>query len=1045
MGISQLSIRRPVLTLVLVLVLVLFGFIGYQRLGVDLWPEVEWPMVTVTTFLQGASPETIESEVTEPIEERVNEIEGVKHITSVSALGVSQVMVEFELYKDVDVAAQEVRDKVSVARRDLPEDIEPPVIDKLDINAQAFMWISVVSDVHSYKEISQYADKVLKRHLQTAAGVGAIQLSGFREREVKIWLDRDKLNAYHLTAPDVAAALRREHIEIPAGRIETGPRELLAKTMGEFPSPASFNELIITFRDGTPIRLKDVGYAQEGFDEEEQYRTIARFQGRPAVGLGIKKQSGTNTVAVSEAVKKRLAELRPTIPAGMEVIIGFDAADFIRESVLGAQRDLFFGAMLTVLTMFLFLRSVRPTLVASVIIPTTLVGTFAAMYFFGFTLNNLTLMALTISVGMIIDDTIVVIENIFRHLEEGKKPVEAARAAMGEIGFAVLTTSLAIVSVFLPIAFMGGIIGRFFFYFGLTVTFAVGISTFLALTFSPMACSRTLRIGTKQNRLQLALERLLEALERGYARLLRQALRHRFAVVGLGLVAFLASLGIVRLLKLEFVTQADESRFIVYYKVPVGTSLERSDYFLRHVEEALASIPEIRHFSTGLGFGDVSDVNEGIAFIRMHDKSARTRSQMEVMAEVRNKLAQVPGFLAVSVESVGLLGGGQRNADIQLILKGPDLEKLQEYSEEFMRRYRQIPGIVDVDSDLELTKPEVRVYIDRDRAADLGVPVQTVASTLSTLIGGQDVVKYKEFGERFDVNVRLLPEHRSRPADLNEIYVPAGPAAQLGSGVNGERKLIELRTLVDIKEAVGPDKIRRHDRTRAVQIYANVAEGKFQGEAILDAERLLKDLLPAGYSSTFVGRSEAMGESFGYLLGAFLLSIGIIYLVMAGQFESFLHPFTILLTVPLSFFGAFGALLLSGYGLSVFAMLGVIMMMGLVTKNAILLIDYTNLLRSDGVPTYAALLRAGPRRLRPILMTALTTIFGMLPLALGLSAGGESRAPVGVSIVGGMATSTLLTLVVIPVAYSLLADATVRVRKRLGKEAAMTATAPVGD
>ncbi|MCS6926425.1 MAG: efflux RND transporter permease subunit [Candidatus Binatia bacterium] len=1044
MGVSDLAIRRPVLTLVVVFVLALFGLTSYPRLGVDLWPEVDWPMVTVTTFLQGASPETVESEVTEPLEERINEIGGVKHITSVSALGVSQVMVEFELYKDVDVAAQEVRDKVSVARRDLPEDIEPPIIDKLDINAQPFMWIAIVSDTLPYTQISQYADKVLKRRLQTAAGVGAIEIAGFREREVKVWLDRDKLNAYALTALDVTEALRREHIEVPAGRVETGPQEFLAKTMGEFPTPEAFNDLIVAFRDGTPIRLRDIGYAAEGFDEQERYRTIARFQGRPAVGLGIKKQSGTNTVAVSAAVKKRLEELRPTIPPGIEVVIGYDAADFIQQSVLGAQRDLFFGAMLTVLTMFLFLRSIRPTVVATIIIPTTLIGTFAAMYFFGFTLNNLTLLALTISVGMIIDDTIVVIENVFRHLEEGKKPLEAARAAMGEIGFAVIATSLAIVSVFLPIAFMGGIIGRFFYYFGLSVTFAVIISTFLALTFSPMACSRLLKqiSETQQNRLQRALERSFLALERGYLLLLHRALRHRATVVTVGVAAFLAAIGIVRLLKLEFITQADESRFIVYYKVPVGTSMERSDLFLHHVEQALARQPEIRSFFAGLGFGDVSDVNEGVAFIRMHDREQRTRSQMEVMADVRQQLAQVPGFLAVSVESAGLFGGGQRNADVQLVIKGPDLERLRDISEEFMRRYRALPGIVDVDSDLELTKPEVRVYIDRNRAADLGVPVQAVASTLNVLVGGQDVVKYKELGERFDVNVRLLAEHRSRPADLQEIYVPAGP---VGMEANGGRRLVELRKLVDITETVGPDKIRRHDRMRAVQIYANVGPGKFQGEAILDAQRLLRELLPPGYASAFVGRSEAMGESFGYLLFAFVLSIGIIYLVMAGQFESFLHPFTILLTLPLSFFGAFGALFVTGYGLSVFAMLGVIMMMGLVTKNAILLIDYTNQLRLQGVPTREALLRAGPRRLRPILMTALTTIFGMLPLALGVSTGGESRAPVGVTIIGGMVTATLLTLVVIPVAYSLLDDAIERVRVWVGKRTPTPQPVPVGD
>lgn len=1034
MGISNLAIRRPVLTLVVVLVLIVFGTIGYQRLGVDLFPEMKWPWVTVTTFLQGASPETIESEVTETLEESINEIEGVKHISSISALGVSQVVVEFELHKDIDIASQEVRDKVNEVRRELPEDIEPPVITKLDINAQAFMWVAV-SGTLPYAEISQYADNELRRRLQTAPGVGAIEMSGFRDREVKILLDRDKLNAYQLTAFDVIAALRREHIEIPAGRIETGPKELLAKTMGEFPTPASFNNLTIAFRHGTPIRLKDVGHAEDGFDEEEQYRTIARFNGQRTVNLAIKKQSGTNTVAVSDAVKKRLEQLRPAIPPGMQVDVAFDGAEFIRQSVLGAQRDLFLGAMLTVVTMFLFLRSLRPTLVASVVIPTTLASTFAAMYFLDFTMNDLTLLALVISVGMIIDDTIVVIENVFRHLEEGKTPLQAARQAMEEIGFALFATSLAVLSVFVPIAFIAGMIGRFFFYFGVTVACAVLVSTFLAFTFSPMACSRILRPVHKQNRLQRGLERAFEALERGYGWLLPLALRSRLLVIAVAVGSLVVSVGMARRLPQEFFTAADEGRFVILYKVPVGSSIAYSDRFLRKIEDTLAEVPEVSSWLAELGAGDVRDVNEGLTFVNLVSKDERQRSQFEVMDDIRARLSGIPGFLSVSVENISRLGSGRRNAEIELIMQGPDLRGLKEYSEEFMRRYRQIPGIVDVDSDLELTKPEVHVSLDRDRAADLGVSAQAVAATLGALIGGQDVAKYKDQGERFDVNVRLIPRQRSRPTDLREIYVPAEG--------NGQRQLVELQNLADIEETVGPDKIRRHDRQRAVQIYANVAGGKFQGEAIQDALRLTKEILPADYKIALTGRAEAMGESFGYLISAFILSILIMYFVMAGQFESFLHPFIILFTLPLSFLGAFSALFVTGYALSIFAMIGLIMMMGLVAKNAILLIDYTNLLRAEGVSTTEALLQAGPRRLRPILMTAFTTILGMLPLALGFAAGGESRASVGIAIIGGMLSSTLLTLVVIPVVYSLLDGAVETVKSWLGRPVVMVT--PVGE
>ncbi len=1013
MIISDTCIRRPVATIMMMCALVVFGIIGFKRIGVDLYPRVEIPMVTVTTYLPGASPETTESEVTDPIEERLNEIEGLKHITSVSALGVSQIFTEFVLEKDIDVAAEDVRAKVSIASEDLPEDIEPPIIDKLDIEATPILWLAV-SGTRPYKEIAHFADKVLKRRLQTVPGVGYIRIY-FKEREIKIWLDRERLNAHALTAIDVVNALKKEHIELPAGRIETGPKELLVKTMGEFGSPTEFNDLIIAFRNGAPIRLRDVGYAEEGFDDiEEKYRTLARFNKKPGIALGIQKQTGTNAVKVADAVKKRLAELSPEIPPGINVEISFDASKFIRQSIRGVQTDLLIGVILVVIIIGFFLRNIAPTFVAALAIPTSLIGTFAFMYFFGFTANNLTMLALSIAVGLVVDDAIVVLENIFRHIEEGKPRIEAAGFGTSEIAFAVIAATSSICAVFIPVAFMGGIIGRFFFQFGVTVAIAVALSLFVSLTLTPMASSRVLKTGVEQSAISKGIGEILASINAAYRRLLEWALGHRFTTLGIAALVFLITIFLGILLKKEFVPAQDESSFLVYGKTVQGASTEYTDYYFKHFENILSKTPEIKSYFTAIGAGETTDVNEGFMFIHMLDRNERKRSQLEVMAELRSKFIKFPGVVTAVSYIPRISMGGLRQADVTYILKGPDLTRLEKYAEETKSQLKPITGIVDIDSDLELSRPETRIYIDRDKAGDLGVSVHAISSTLNILVGGEDAVKYKELGERYDVNVRLIKDYRSAPQDISNIYVPS----------NSE-KLVPLSNLVDIEETAGPAVIKRYDRQRAVSIYANVEPGvKTQGEALGDVERIVSRVLPKGkgYSTVIGGRTETMIESFGYLFFALYLAVIIIYMVLAAQFESFIHPFTVMLSLPLSLIGAFGGLLIARHTLNIFSFIGFIMMMGLVTKNAILLVDYTNTLRSRGMEKTEALLTAGPIRLRPILMTALTTIFAMLPIALGLSEGGEARAPMGVAVIGGLTTSTFLTLVIIPVVYSLLDD-----------------------
>jgi len=998
----------------MILALLLFGIISRQRIGVALYPEVDFPNVSISTTLQGASPEVIETELTDPIEDAISSVEGIKHINSSNLQGTSQVKVEFNLEREIDTAAQDIRDKISLANRFLPKDIDPPVINKVDMAAHPILWLSVNGDVPR-KYLGLVADEIFRPRLETLQGVGTIVIGGLQEREMRIWLDVRKMEAYHLTASDVEFALQNKNIEVPGGRIESETRELTVKTMGELASADAFNRLIIAYRDGSPIRLKDIGFAEDGVADQ---RSTGRFQGVNSLGMGVVPRSGANHVSVCNLVKETMRELQKIAPPGIYLAVAFDSSEFIKNSIADVQFDLLFGAMLASLVVFFFLRSIGSTLIIALAIPTSLIGTFSIMYALGFTMNSMSMLALSLCVGLVIDDAIVVLENIFRHGEMGKDPISAAREGTSEIAFAVIAATLAIVAVFAPVAFIRGIIGRFYFQFGVTVSAAVLISLFVAFTLTPVLCSRFLKVRKKHGSLYNLLENAFATIDGSYRKALALCLKHRFLVISLAVIIFVLSLGLFKLLGTELIQKEDRDDFIVMLETPVGTSLELGDKKLALCEKVVRALPETRSIFALMGAGGFNAVtNKGFIFVQLKGAEEREKSQEEIMSYLRKELNNISGIVAY-VEDITAMGGGGmgRSAPLQFRIKGPELSTLGEISTKIIAQLRKIDGIVGVGSDMELTKPEVRVYIDRDKAADLGVDVRDIASAVNTLIGGREVSQFRTEGKSYDVRVRLIPEQRTTFSDINRLLV---------RNRNGE--LVRLSNVVEVREEVGPDVINRLDRQRSTTIFANL-EGLPLGEAIERTRKIVQETLPPGYSIEFAGQAETMGETFQSIVFAFLLTILITYMVLASQFESFIHPFTIMLALPLTIIGALGSLFLTGNTINIMSLIGMLMLIGLVVKNSILLVDYTNTLRGKGMAMREAVLEAGPIRLRPILMTAISTIAGVLPIALGFGAGGESRAPMAVAVAGGMTSSTLLTLFVIPVAYTLVDDLVEKVK-----------------
>ncbi len=1007
MKLADLSIRRPVFAVMLIGAIVVLGIVSISRLGIDLWPRVEFPMVVVSTVLEGASPGTVEREVSMVLEEEINTIEGVRTLRSMSSTALSLVYVEFGLDYDIRVKAQEVRDAVSAARGELPRDVDPPVIERLDPDAAPILAI-ILAGPDSIRTLSEYADKRVKPRLERIPGVGSVALVGDRKREIRVWIDPLRLGGYGLTIDEVLAALAREHVELPGGRLETEQREWVLRTEGKITDAADFGSLVVAERAGRVINLLDVATVEDGMADE---RTISRLNGRRGVALQVRRQSGENTVAVVDALRSELDRVRKGLPEGYEMLVALDESRFIRSSISDVVVALFVGAVLASVVVFLFLRSLPSTVITALAIPCSIVGSFGFFYYFGFSINTMTLMALSLSIGLLIDDAIVVLEATYRHIEAGERPALAASKAVNEVGLAVIATSLALVAVFVPIAFMEGVVGRFFREFGIVATSAVFLSTLVALTLVPMLSSLFDPKADVHTRSYRPLERLYRGLERYYRRALVWGIAHRAAVVGLALIAVFGGIAVARTVPVSFMISEDRSEFNVWFKLPLGTSLHETTLASGRIEREILDLPEVEAVFTTIGAGAAQRVNEAVVFVQLVHKSERERSQHEIMSELRGRIAgaheQIEEF---AVEDLALFGEvGQRSAQLMYSIRGPDTDRLQYYGRSLVHKMNAAGGYADLYLSYETGKPEIALEITRDRAAELGVPVVQIGRTIASLFAGYKAASYEEGGERYDVRVKLRPEYRDDPDKLAMVRVRASSGA-----------LVPLDNLVIPRFGTGPVQIDRESRTRSIMLAGNLT-GKSMGDADREIRRFVEELgLDAAVEIEAAGPPKRMRESLEAIGFAFMLAFVAIYMILAAQFNSFAHPFTIMLSAPLSFIGAFAAIALWGHELDTLGQIAFLMLMGIVMKNGILLVDYINTLRGRGLELREAVLDAGVTRLRPVLMTAVSTICGMFPLAYGAGDGSEWRNPMGVICIGGLITSTALTLLVVPVAYTLV-------------------------
>ena len=1011
MKLSEISIRRPVLAIVMSLTITLLGVIAFLRLPVREYPDIDPPVVSVTTLYRGASPSVVETEITNILEEQFSTIEGVKSLTSSSLEQGSRITIEFELSRDVDVAANDVRDRVSRASGRLPREADDPVVAKVDVDAQPIIWLAFLSDRHSTLELSEVADRVLKERLQRVPGVGSVFVGGDRRYAMRVWLDPLRMMARGLTSQDVEVAIRGGNVEIPAGRIEGTGREFPLRTRGELHSPEEFAAIVVRQRGDDIVRLGDVAEIEIGPEDE---RTITRFNGQPAVGLGIVKQKEASTVAVGQAVQAALPELQAALPAGMHLETAYNSATFIEDSIHEIGSTLLLATGLVVLIVLLFLKSLRATVIPVVAIPIAIIGAFTVAFALGFSINIITLLALVLAIGLVVDDAIVVLENSFRHLEMGKPRRQAARDAMDEIVFAVIATSVVLVAVFIPVAFLTGSVGRLFREFGLTLAVAVAISTFVALTLTPMLCSVMLHRAEHSGRRSWS-DRSFEAffrwLDAAYAATLRFALAHRPLVLGLALLLLAATGWIWQQLPRELVPVEDRGVAFGIVIAPEGATLEYTDGYMRQIESVLLGLPETRGLfsATGLGFGGPGSVTNGFVFLALKPRHERQRSQQEIVASLFPRLMGIPGVLAFVVNPPSLGGRGAASA-ISYVLKADSYDQLSGAVQAFQAKAQSLGYLLNLDSDLRLNKPQLEIKIERERAAALGVSVADIGNTLETFLGGRVIGDFKRGTEQYDVIAQLRASQRATPEIIREIHLRAA---------SGD--LIPLANLVSVAEAPAPKSLNHYNRERSATITANLAPGIDLGRALDDLDRIAREDLPAGIRTELAGQSREYRESSGSLAFMFLLAIVFIFLVLAAQFESFVHPFTILLSVPLALVGAVVSLFVLHQSMNIFSQIGLVMLIGLVTKNAILIVEFSNQLRARGQSILAAVQEAARIRLRPILMTSLSTVFGILPIALGLGAGAESRQPLGIAIVGGILMSTFLTLVVVPVVYSLLA------------------------
>ncbi|MDP1707772.1 MAG: efflux RND transporter permease subunit [Gammaproteobacteria bacterium] len=1010
MTLSELSIRRPVLATVMSLLLVLIGIISYQRLTVREYPNIDAPIVSVRTVYTGASAPVIESQVTRPLEDTLSGIEGIKTIKSTSREEVSQITVEFVRTRDPDAAASDVRDRVSRARGRLPDDVDEPVVAKIEADAQAIIWIAFSSDHHDQLEITDYASRIVKDRLQTLSGVASVIIGGERRFAMRIWLDRDRLAAYQLTPQDVEDALRSQNLEIPSGRIESDQREFTVLTETDLRTPEQFNRIIIRQVSGYPVRLSDVGNAEIGPADE---RNAVRVNGNPAVGLGVVKQSTANTLTVGQAVKEELPKIVAALPEGMQLKVAFDQSVFIEKSIDAVFTTMLEALVLVMLVIFLFLRTLRATLIPFVTIPVSLIGACIFLYAMGFSINILTLLGLVLAIGLVVDDAIVMLENIQRRIEHGMAPLAAALEGSKEIAFAVIAMTLTLVAVFTPLAFATGNTGRLFAEFALTVAAAVLVSGFVALSLTPMMCSKILRHEKSHSRLYQLSEQWLLALNQGYQRLLTRALNQRLAVILIGALVAASSAGLFVMIKSELAPLEDRGILIGLMFSPEGSTMGYTDRYAQQIEQLYAQVPEVNTYFMVVapGLERPNPVTMALSFVNLKPWEQRTRSAQQIAAALGPQMFMLPGVLAFPI-SPPSLGQSFRNPPVQFVIQAGSYAELQTLVDDFTAKLSQFPGLVNLDSDLKLNKPRLSVELDRDKAASIGVGVDTVGHTLETLLGGRQVTRFKREGEQYDVIVKLRDAERRDPSDLSSIFV---------RGNDGQ--LIQLSNIVRVQEDVAPKELNHFNRLRSATISANIAPGHSLGDALDFMEKTARETLPPSARTSLDGQSLEFKESGAALYLTFVLALLFIYLVLAAQFESFIDPFTIMLTVPLAITGALLALKLTGGTLNVYSQIGMVMLIGLITKHGILIVDFANKLQARGHDLRSAVIEASSLRLRPILMTTAAMVLGTLPLALASGAGAESRQPIGWVIVGGLLLGTLLTLFVIPTVYTLVSRA----------------------
>ncbi len=1013
MTLSDLSIRRPVFGWMLMIGIIVFGWISYERLGVSQMPDVDFPVVTVSITWEGAAPEIMETEVTDFIEDAVMSVEGIKEVTSVSSQGQSQISIEFNLSRNIDIALQEVQTKIAQAQRNLPKEIDPPVVTKTNPEDQPIMWVALSGDL-PFKDMTRYVSDTLKDQFTTVSGVGDARLGGYVDPNLRVWLDAEKMQTKDLTVEDILNAISNQHADLPAGYIDTGSKEINVRVYGEAATPEDFANLFIPsrIREGTvwkPLRIGDVGTVE---NSTADVRRISRSWGQRAIGLGIVKQRGSNAVEVAKAVKAKMKELEKSLPKGMRLSLVFDTTQFIKDSVKELTFNLVLSVILTSIVCFFFLGSWSATVNVLLSIPTSIMGAFLVLYFLGFTINTFTMLGLSLVIGIVVDDAIMVLENISRYQEKGLGRVEAALVGAREITFAALAASIAILAIFAPVIFMQGIVGKFFYQYGVTISVAVMFSLLEALTITPMRCSQFLEVGHK-TKLGDFVERFMKGLTDRYRSSLDFCLKHRKMVLFICLLIFIGSLSLTRALKKEFVPSQDQSRFLVRVTLPLGSSLEKTDGVFKELEGFLMQQPECANYFSAVGGFGGSQVNTGMLFVTMKPKNGRPmvkghhETQAEFMQIVRKKFNSVPGVQRAVIQDLSQSGfTAQRGFPVEFTIRGPEWSKLGSLSADVMKEMKSSGLMSDIDTDYQPGMPELQIFPDRVKAAERQVSVLPIANTINATIGGVRAGKFTSQGKRYDVRVRLAEADRSSPKDVGKLWAR-----------NEQGEVLPLSEVTTSKEEAALFSITRKNRERAITIYGNPAPGHSQQEALQAVQAITQKILPEGYRAVFSGGSQAFQESFQSLIFALVLGIFVAYMVLASQFNSFIHPLTVLLALPFSITGAFMGLFVSHNSVNLYSMIGLVLLMGIVKKNSILLVDFTNVRRGEGMSVREALLEACPIRLRPILMTSTAVVVAALPEALAIGPGSETMVPMAISIVGGVTVSTILTLFVVPCAY----------------------------